>query len=184
MLRTDLFGLQASSIDVPGPPITRLACPRQAQCHQSLVRVTGLARAGKARARLGRPSLAGSGQRRRSTRHARHPASRWSASADAQAGSGSAPRPGKAKTAFPAPGRITPHPPRGGYKRPSNITQVRRKRPACRGGGRAVLARQHPPARLTGAMLNGRVAVAPKGVLRTAFRCHPWPQRLRASGAR
>jgi len=65
------------------------------------------------------------------------PASRWSASAVAQAGSCSTPGPGNANDALPAPGWITPHPPLatpqsehllcgdpgGGFERPSNITR-------------------------------------------------------------
>ncbi len=56
-------------------------------------------------------------------RHAQRPASRLSASAIAQAGSLFTPGNRKAKSRLTVTCRITPHPPQGGYKRPSNITR-------------------------------------------------------------
>jgi hypothetical protein len=90
----------------------------------SMPTVTPLASRGKRRAGLGRPVPG----RFRSTLVAPAntlsvPASRWSASAIAQAGSSLTPGPGKANDALPAPGWITPRPPQGGLRRPSNITR-------------------------------------------------------------
>ena len=90
----------------------------------SMPTVTPLASRSKRRAGLGRP-IPG---RLRSAKVASFqtlalPGSRWSASAIAQAGSWFTPGPGKANDALPAPGWITPHPPQGGFGRPSNITR-------------------------------------------------------------
>ena len=56
-------------------------------------------------------------------RHAQRPASRLSASAIAQAGSGFTPGNRKAKNRLTVAWRIAPHPPQGGFRRPSNITR-------------------------------------------------------------
>ncbi len=90
----------------------------------SMAQVTPLASRSKARARLGRPIP---GRLRSGSMASFHTlsihASRLSASAFAQAGSLFTPDNSKAKNRLTVACQIPPHPPQGGFVRPSNITR-------------------------------------------------------------